>query len=193
MKKGSQTITEYIQKIKHFSDSLLAALCPVDDEDLLIHTLNGFPSEFGPFKTSICTRSSLITIEELHVLLICEEMNMEGTSQSHSDFSFTALLTSWNFTPRPMSYNSRGQSGYSDRGRGRNSNRGRGSFSQTQQNFSQSQQNIQSSRPSCQICSRSGHSALDCYHRIDYSYQGRHPPSQLAIMAASFTPLPEQT
>jgi hypothetical protein len=25
---------------------------------------------------------------------------------------------------------------------------------------------------------------LDCYHRMDYSYQGRHPPGQLATMVA---------
>jgi hypothetical protein len=26
------------------------------------------------------------------------------------------------------------------------------------------------------------HRALDCYHRMDYAYQGRHPPAQLATM-----------
>ncbi|KAF5464757.1 hypothetical protein F2P56_014809 [Juglans regia] len=35
-----------------------------------------------------------------------------------------------------------------------------------------------------QICSKSGHRALDCYHRMDYAYQGRHPPAQLAAMIA---------
>jgi hypothetical protein len=29
------------------------------------------------------------------------------------------------------------------------------------------------------------HQALDCYHRMDFAYQGRHPPSQLAAMAAT--------
>jgi hypothetical protein len=36
----------------------------------------------------------------------------------------------------------------------------------------------------CQICGKLSHQALDCYHRMDFSYQGRHPPSQLAAMAA---------
>jgi transposase InsO family protein len=36
----------------------------------------------------------------------------------------------------------------------------------------------------CQICGKSNHTALDCYHRMDYTYQGRHPPPQLAAMAA---------
>jgi hypothetical protein len=39
-------------------------------------------------------------------------------------------------------------------------------------------------RPACQICGKHNHSALDCYHRMDYSFQGRHPPSELATMVA---------
>ena len=34
-------------------------------------------------------------------------------------------------------------------------------------------------RPACP-----GHNALGCYHRMDFSYQGRHPPQQLAAMLA---------
>jgi hypothetical protein len=36
----------------------------------------------------------------------------------------------------------------------------------------------------CQICGRFNHTALDCYHRMDYVYQGRHPPPQLQAMVA---------
>jgi hypothetical protein len=39
-------------------------------------------------------------------------------------------------------------------------------------------------RAPCQICGKTSHQALDCFHRMDFSYQGRHPPSQLAAMAA---------
>lgn len=55
------------------------------------------------------------------------------------------------------------------------------------------QQNYPSSKPSshapsprspCQICGRSSHRALDCFHRMDYAYQGRHPPAQLVAMVA---------
>ena len=34
----------------------------------------------------------------------------------------------------------------------------------------------------CQICGKTNHQALDFFHRMDCSYQGRHPPSQLAVM-----------
>ena len=39
-------------------------------------------------------------------------------------------------------------------------------------------------RPICQICTKRGHMALDCYNRFNFSYQGRFPPSDLAAMAA---------
>jgi hypothetical protein len=31
-------------------------------------------------------------------------------------------------------------------------------------------------KASCQICGKPGHLALDCYHRMDYSFQGKNPP-----------------
>ena len=36
----------------------------------------------------------------------------------------------------------------------------------------------------CQICSRTNHQALDCFRKMDYSFQVRHPPTQLHAMVA---------
>ena len=49
-------------------------------------------------------------------------------------------------------------------------------------------------RVPCQICGRISHQALDSYHRMDFSYQGRHPPSQLVALAphTHSTPKTEQ-
>jgi hypothetical protein len=46
-----------------------------------------------------------------------------------------------------------------------------------------------SPRPPCKICGKLSHNALDCYHRMDHAFQGRHPPSQLYAMAAHTTNL----
>ena len=48
-----------------------------------------------------------------------------------------------------------------------------------------SQNQGQSSRPTCQIYGKNGHSALDCYHRMDFAYQGRHAPTKLTSMVAN--------
>ena len=36
----------------------------------------------------------------------------------------------------------------------------------------------------CQIYGKTSHQALDCLHRMDYSYQRRHPSTQLVVMVA---------
>lgn len=46
-------------------------------------------------------------------------------------------------------------------------------------------------RVACQICGRSSHQALDCFHRMDYAYQGRHPPSEFAAMVSQSNALHE--
>ena len=79
-------------------------------------------------------------------------------------------------------YNLGGQSNFCGRGRGSKPNtKGRANPSQQGSPTQQSNTN-----PCCQICNQTGHTALDCYHWMDYSFQGRHPPSQLAVMAAFF-------
>ena len=40
-------------------------------------------------------------------------------------------------------------------------------------------------RPTCQIYGKVGHIAINCYHRMDYAYQGKHPPTKLAAMVTS--------
>ena len=90
-------------------------------------------------------------------------------------------------------------------GRGRNNaNRGRGGgmfnhggsqqqFSpQASHNFSpqnftyqHSSQGFKHERPTCQICGKSRHQALDYYHRMDFAYQGKNPPIKLAAMASA--------
>ena len=54
------------------------------------------------------------------------------------------------------------------------------SFNQTSQFGGQ---NFKSDRPICQIYGKAGHLTLDCYHKMDFSYQGKNPPTKLAAMA----------
>ena len=83
------------------------------------------------------------------------------------------------------------------RGGGRYTNNGGGGQQQQQfytphfhqQNYSPAQtsqfggKNFKGDRPICQIYGKAGHQALDCYHRMDFAYQGKNPPIKLAAMA----------
>ncbi|TXG58689.1 hypothetical protein EZV62_016518 [Acer yangbiense] len=78
-----------------------------------------------------------------------------------------------------------------------NSSRGRGSFnrqrsSQNHQRLAcspnpspQSNSSPSDNRQKCQICGRFGHTAINCYHRMDHAYEGHVPTKKLAAMVAS--------
>ncbi|KAA8546839.1 hypothetical protein F0562_003237 [Nyssa sinensis] len=73
--------------------------------------------------------------------------------------------------------------------------RGRGpsAFRRTPNTWSPPQSGPVSSRPPCQICHRSGHSAIDCYQRMNHAYEGRIPPQKLMAMAAFASSNPPST
>ncbi|KAF9684988.1 hypothetical protein SADUNF_Sadunf03G0007400 [Salix dunnii] len=54
----------------------------------------------------------------------------------------------------------------------------------TPRNHSNSDRGAPHERPKCQICDKHNHTALDCFQRFNFSFQGRRPPSELAAMAA---------
>ncbi|KAA8532888.1 hypothetical protein F0562_032995 [Nyssa sinensis] len=128
--KGNNSIDSYIQKIKEIRDKLHSVSVKIEDEDLLICTLNGLPQNYDAFATSIRTRSDPITFEELQVLLKAEENSKERHSKQNQN----------TFIPTTMAVSH----------------------------------------------GRTNHTAADCYHRLNPTYQAKFPSPQLAAMAASF-------
>jgi len=69
VKKGTDTIDGYFQKIKQISDKLAAVFVFLDDEELLHIAFDGLPLEYDSFSSAIRTRSDVFSIEELNTLL----------------------------------------------------------------------------------------------------------------------------
>ncbi|KAA8515351.1 hypothetical protein F0562_018419 [Nyssa sinensis] len=202
--RGKDSIDPYIQKIKQARDSLASVSVLIEDEDILIYVLNGLPQEYNAFKNSIRTRSENITLEEVYAMLKIEEQTIESVHKQNHTSPFPGAMMASNYKPNFSS--NRGYSPFNSsgrgRGRGRLNNRGgrMNSFGRFHSpNFGQSnplfppkqpQQSNQRSNNSqpvvCQICNKNGHSALDCYHRLDFSYQGKHPSPQLTAMSAAY-------
>lgn len=68
----------YIKKIKELKDKLANAATVVEEEDLVIYALNGLPSEYSCFHTSMRTISQLpVSFSELHVFLKFEKFAIE--------------------------------------------------------------------------------------------------------------------
>ncbi|OVA07312.1 hypothetical protein BVC80_1603g22 [Macleaya cordata] len=61
IQRGTQTITDYLAKIKSLSDALAHTPTPVPDAVLVQNTLRGLGSEYDQFVTAIETRETLPT------------------------------------------------------------------------------------------------------------------------------------
>jgi len=168
-KKESMSITEYYSKMKGLGDEMAAAGKPLDDEEMVGYIINGLDAEFNPVTSALITRVEPITMPELFSQLLSFETRLDlqqGGSSSSANLA------------------SRGRGGMrgrgNNRGRGHNSSRGgrgRGGASQQQQQqqhhyFQNRANNNQSNegRPTCQVCDKKGHTAIECWYRFDESY-----------------------
>jgi hypothetical protein len=165
---------------------------------MLYIVLDGLPTEFYPFCSAMRTRNDSISFEELHVLMLGEEKSLNKNTESSKDSLHLAMVgqvpkgTTGNTLM--IQFNSQSQSNRGGRGGrfnnyrggrgGRNFNSNRGGFNNLSPQPS-TYNSQPSSRPTCQICYKNGHTALDCYHRMDFAFQGKHPPTKLAAMTFS--------
>ncbi|PKU82366.1 Retrovirus-related Pol polyprotein from transposon TNT 1-94 [Dendrobium catenatum] len=171
IQKKDRTIHQYLDQIKILVDNIAAAGSKIDAEDVTLYILNGLPTEYNPFKTAIRTSLSPISLDTLYSLLCSEEINLqhercqEGKAQSDA----AAFLST------------RNNQGRSTRYRGRNFNsRNLPTTGNLPKADTQNSSRNTSNRPICQICGKSGHEALNCWHRCNLQYA---PPSNQRALA----------
>jgi len=68
--------------VKNLTDVLTSIGAPVDDEDLVVVTLNGLGKNYSKFRTSIIVRKTFPNFQNLITLFISEEMRIVGTSSN---------------------------------------------------------------------------------------------------------------
>jgi FtsZ-binding cell division protein ZapB len=73
IKKGNESVSSYLQRIKTVRDKLSAVGVHSDHEELLHVILKGLPKEYAPFASAIRTRDGILSLEKLSVLLQTEE------------------------------------------------------------------------------------------------------------------------
>ena len=82
LKKGNDSVNNFLQKIKITRDKLLVVGVVVDNEELIYIVLRGLPREFAHFCSAIWTRSDPITYEQLAIMLQSEEQAIAEHSDS---------------------------------------------------------------------------------------------------------------
>lgn len=178
----------YFQRINEIVNKLAAVSVIIEGEDL--------PNAYDMFKTSLRTRSQSVSFDELQILLRNEEKMLDKNSILDTANSVSALAMVANFEGNNRNNGrnrriNRGNSSFQTGG-GNGGTRGRNNYSSNLNSSSHGQFSNpsaddyrSSNQITCQICQRSGHTTLDCYNLMNFSYEGRHPPSKLAAMNAT--------
>jgi hypothetical protein len=212
IKKGSDPVNKYLQRIKETRDKLSTVGVNLDDEEILHIVLKGLPAEFHSFSSSMLTKNDPVSFAELHALLSTKEELIKNLHDLSKETSLMAMTANKQNSSPPNShaqYNSQANQFHCGRGRNQFQRGGRGGWGNyrgggynngsSPNNFSSGNFNSMvpssvpppfhnTSRPTCQICYKQGHTALDCYQRMNYAYQGRQPPAKLAAMASAAYP-----
>uniref|UniRef100_A0A2N9GFK8 Retrotransposon gag domain-containing protein n=1 Tax=Fagus sylvatica TaxID=28930 RepID=A0A2N9GFK8_FAGSY len=181
LKKGSLSVTEYFQKLKQLVDTLATVHRPLDDFEVNSYLLAGLSSDYESMIASIQMLAAPMSLDELYGHLLTHEQRL---TQLHPlpDVAAPSVNT---ITTTPSNSNKGGRGNrshnFSHGGRGnggRSHGRGRGCGVLGPAPPT-------TSRPTCQVCHKVGHNALDCYHRYDHAYQG---PAGNQMMAYYTTP-----
>lgn len=156
------------------SDTIFTTSTPLSDKEFVTYLLNELGPTYETFITSVTTHTYPISSHELYHLLLIQESRMAYTSCSNSIVNSTkpsANLTSGN------TCDNRGRSPY----RGQRFQRGQCKFSQPRGRsslFSQlNPQLYHSNKPTCQVCNKPAHIALQCHFRFYHAYQFEPPRS----------------
>uniref|UniRef100_A0A2N9FMK1 Integrase catalytic domain-containing protein n=1 Tax=Fagus sylvatica TaxID=28930 RepID=A0A2N9FMK1_FAGSY len=203
IQKKNESMSAFLDRVKELRDKLSAVGVEVDDEELLHVVLKGLPSEYDAFCSAMRTRDRSISCEELHVLLTSEEESKKNSKNMSSDVPHMAMAANASVsspttnTPLPL---------FSPQW-----NRGRGADHRiiVGEDVVITAIHVEVFNSFIRICNRilkpfhrilqhhriyvqrvkfrgkPGHVALDCFHRMNFAYQGRHPPAKLVAIAST--------
>ena len=168
IKKGTSSVADFVLKVKTIGDSLEAAGQTVSENDLILSMLSGVGRDYDSVVSVVISQRNNISPQEVQYLLLNHEQRL---AQFNSESQLDIPTASANFVSGNQSdkrsqrggfngsnfYNNGGRSG-ANRGR----NRGRGGRWNG------------NNRPICQVCGKTGHVAMNCYHRFDRNFQSNN-------------------
>ncbi|KAM2767079.1 hypothetical protein COP1_022920 [Malus domestica] len=190
--RGDSSIAEFLDRINCLADTISLSGSPVTDSDLVAIILNNVRPAYESTVASAQARDEAITYSALEALLL----GAERRQKLHTVFENgpTALAAG-----RGRSGPSRGRD--APRGGCGHFNGGRGQFLPRPQGYEHHAPPLRhphngvlgalpsptqsGGRIQCQICRRHGHSAIDCFNRLNMAYEGRVPAPRLQAYAAA--------
>jgi len=153
-RKGEKKMEDYLMKMKDLADKLKMAGSPISNADLVIQTLNGLDVDYNPVVVKLSDQINISWVDLQAQLLAFESRLDQLNNLNNINLNATANVANKTefrgnrFNPRG---NWRGSNFRNMRG-----GRGKGRLS----------------KPVCQVCTKTGHTAVNCYYRFDKSYTG---------------------
>jgi hypothetical protein len=99
IKKNSDSVTQYLQKIKEARDKLVSVGVFIDDEEILHIVLQGLPSDFHSFTSAMLTKNEAVRFEELHTLMKTEEDLLKSAMDNSREIAHVAMVANKNSQP----------------------------------------------------------------------------------------------
>ncbi|KAF7143314.1 hypothetical protein RHSIM_Rhsim05G0196600 [Rhododendron simsii] len=201
IQKGTSSISDYLNQLKHLADSLAALQHPVPDYELVGHALNGLGTDYTNFVVMMENRDPPPTFAELRSRLFNHEQRLKRSVQHAPSSENTALMSTRGSNAHQIPYGH--SNGHSNELHHNSSFRSRQTrFNQPRQNqgnnrYPQSQSHNHGrgqgfrGKPylgKCQICREQSHSAFKCPHRFKQGYNPQQVQQSFAAMNIDETP-----
>ncbi|XP_010490261.1 PREDICTED: uncharacterized protein LOC104768010 [Camelina sativa] len=162
--KLEKNMSDYLRGIQDICDQLASIRDPVSEKMKIFAALRGLGREYEP-RITVIEDSMNRKPEPTYESVISRLTGFDDCLQSYIVSSDVSPHLAFN-TMRNTSSQYRGR-GNRGRGRGNYSTRGRGFH---QQFSSANPSTVSSDKPVCQIYSKRGHNAIDCWYRFDEEY-----------------------
>ncbi|KAF5442060.1 hypothetical protein F2P56_037245 [Juglans regia] len=159
IKKGSQTIQEYLHTVKSLADEISLINHPISEDDLTLYILNGLGADFREIAAPIRARERPLTFEELHDLLVGHDAYLR-----HLEVSSQQLVASANYSNR-RSGSSSSSGGHLSKGssKSHSSDRNNGASQNANSLAQKTKPNGQRRyTPKCQLCEQLDHTVKYC-------------------------------
>jgi hypothetical protein len=86
-RKGSNTVAEYVGKMKSLGDEMAAAGRPLEDDELVEYILTGLDEEYDSVVSSALGRAEPISVSELYSQMLAFETRINLHNNGHSSGS----------------------------------------------------------------------------------------------------------
>nr|GLL27111.1 hypothetical protein L195_g010371 [Ipomoea trifida] len=180
IKKGSRSLDDYTKEFKSICDNLAAIKKPVDDLDKVFQFARGLGAKYENFRLAMVTKPPYPTFNQFLLALQGYEQTIASQKEEEKNYiEYNQALFSQRGRGRGRrgSFNSKGR-GFTPAGRYNNA----GSNNFKRDGTNGIVQQSKGDKPTCQICGKLNHIALDCWYRFDYSYQSEDLPQALAAL-----------